>query len=222
MRRTSVLLPIAVLLAYAQATGWKNFSIGPPTTGATIFRPLEGLRASSMPVLRAIARAWGIDEFQVVGPEWIAQQSYSITALISGDPETFQPLFRQELASRFRIEAHREKRSTEVYVLRRGPEARHRMHQTNGDPVRGTMTAGKILIVNGTVSEMASQLSRILKRVVIDETLNAGKNFNIQLNWKANDPATIAAVLREQLGLELVEDKRAVEFLVIDRVEQLN
>jgi len=221
MKRTLLLLPCALVLAQAPP-GWKEFSIGPATKNASRFNPREGLRSEGIPLRRALARAWGIDESLVVGPEWIANQRYAITALISGAPETFQPLFQKELARRFHLEAHLEKRDTAIYALRIADDAPHRLLETIGVEGRSEQTGGKIHIVNGTLAGLAQSLSSMVGRPVRDETGIQGRKFDIDLTWNARDPSTFAAAVQEQLGLRAVETKAAIEFLVIDRVEQLN
>jgi len=85
------------------------------------------------------------------------------------------------------------------------------------------------------LSELAVVLSRIVQRVVIDQTGLTG-TFDLDLNWTPdrtppNAPAGVSAdadrdapsiftALKEQLGLKLESAKRPVEVLVIDHVER--
>lgn len=220
MCRLLLLLPLSLLLAQAPP-GWKEFTIGPATRNASRFNPREGLRAEGIPLRRAIARAWGIPEYLIVGPEWIANQRYAITALISGEPQSFEPLFQAELGKRLHLEAHREKRPSPVYVLQRIDDVPHRLHETMGGESRSEFTRGSVTITGGTLDGLVQQLSLMLNRPVLDETGIPARKFDINLKWDAADPASLVAAAKEQLGLQLVEVKREVNFLVVDRVEQL-
>jgi len=193
-----------MLLAQAPPAEWKEFSIGVATRNVTRFSLREGLRTEGIPLRRAIALAWGIPEYLVAGPEWIAAKQYAITALISGAPDTFEPLFQKELTKAFHMEAHWEKRTVPVYLLRR-------IGDTADPPQAGT-----------TLKGLTQQLALALKRPVVDETGIVENRSNRSLTWKEASPAEISVALRKQLGLYLVDGDRELEFLVIDSVERLS
>ena len=97
---------------------------------------------------------------------------------------------------------------------------------------------GGNLIAGGlTMSQLASNLSTLVGRVVVDRTGLSG-GFDLDLRWTPDqlpqqrigtpevppiiDPngASIFTALQEQLGLKLESTKGPVDVLVIDRVEQ--
>ena len=84
------------------------------------------------------------------------------------------------------------------------------------------------------LSQLASLLSSMVQRVVIDKTGLVG-NFDFELKWTpdrtaAGTPASAApsdpdapaifTALQEQLGLKLESAKNPVEVLVVDHVER--
>ncbi len=104
----------------ADSPKWKEFSIGPPTRNQTGFGP-NGLRADGIPLVRALARAYGLPEHRIIGPDWLDTERYAIVAQVD-DLKDFQPLFQQELTARFKMVAHREMRRTGSRPRRDGEE----------------------------------------------------------------------------------------------------
>ncbi len=137
-------------------------------------------------------------------PEWITANEYAITALIPGSPDTFEPLSQKELTKAFHLEVHREKRTVPVFLLRRIDET-------------DSMKAAA-----GMSDRLTQQLSRVLDRPVVDETGIPPSRPATSLTWKKSTVASISDALRDQLGLQLVEANRELEFLVIDNVERLS
>ena len=210
-----VVFAIPVIVAQTPPA-WKEFSIGPPTRSQSGFSR-EGIRAEGIPLKRALARAWGLPEHRIIGPEWIAEQRYALTALVD-DPQDLQPLLQAELTRRLKMVAHRETHELPVYVLRaldgRPPQ------QTS--PAAGMRTTPSLGIKAGpmTMSAFADVLADAIQRPVIDETHLPG-TFHFDLSWKATDFASMRKAINEQLGLELAEEKRNIEVLVIEHIEPL-
>jgi uncharacterized protein (TIGR03435 family) len=178
-----------------------------------------------------------------------------------GMPGAIQLMMRSLLSERFRLAVHRETREFPAYTpqldrrdARLGPQLRRStvdcvaMAAARGRsggappappadrPQCGIRAAGGQMIAGGLpLSELAVVLSRIVQRVVIDQTGLTG-TFDLDLNWTPdrtapNAPAGVPAAadpdapsiftaLKEQLGLKLEAAKRPVEVLVIDHVER--
>ncbi len=215
---------IAVLLACAAislssaqtAPAWKEFSIGPPTRNSSRISR-QGITAEGIPLQRAIARAYGVPEFLVLGPGWIGDDRYAITALVD-DPKDFQPLFQQELEKRFHLAAHREMRDLPVYLLQPMDGVAHKLASSSGG-AGGTLSTGSFKLPNSTVTQFANQLADFVERPVIDQT-GITERYDISLSWGRGDASLMAAV-KDQLGLQLIPAQRSVEVLIVDRVEKL-
>jgi uncharacterized protein (TIGR03435 family) len=198
---------------------WKEFSIGPATANKSRFAA-DGIHAEGVPFLRVISRAYGVPEFRIVGPDWMQNQRYAITATVT-DPQDFQPLLRQELAKRSQFAMHWDSREMSVYTLKTIEGVTHKLAQPTGTAPMTSSTGGrisKITLPNGTTGQFVTALSEVLSRPVFDETGLPGR-FDFSLSWSPND-TTVSAAVREQLGLQLVESKRPIDMLVVDRVEK--
>ncbi len=209
-----VALPV-LLAQSSSAPVWKQFSIGPATRAQSGFSR-EGIRAEGIPLIRALARAWGLPEHRVIGPEWIAEQRYAMTALVS-DPKDFQPLMQEEMTRRFKMVAHRETRNMPVYLLR-SPEGQSPSQPMSTDGARPPglgIKAGPM-----TVADFADAFSDAIHREVVDDTHLPGV-FRFELSWKSTDFESMRKAVSEQLGLQLVEEKRNIDVLMIEHIEPL-
>ena len=214
MQKLAILLSSVTVLAaqVAPSPKWKEFSLGPPTRNQMGFNA-TGIRAQGVPLVRAVARAYGLPEHRVVGPEWIHSERYAIVAQVE-DPSDFQPLFQQELAAQFQMVAHLETREVPVYTLRLlpggpPPAANH----GKGTPIQPGMS-----MTNTTATAFANALADYIERPVFDVTgLTATLDFS--LHW-AGDWTALEAAAREQLGMELAPGKRRLELLVIEKIER--
>lgn len=199
-------------LAAAQGVerGSKEFSIGPPTANHAANGPY-GIRAEGMPLKRVLARAYGIPEHRILGPDWLATERYAIVARVN-DPAELQGLLQQELTARFHMLVHRETKNVPVFVMK----------PAQGGAKLGAAPAGPptLKMTKTTMAGLAAALSDQISRPVFDETGIDGR-FDVSLSWKFGNVASLQAAMKEQLGLELVDQNRSVEFLVIDHIEKL-
>jgi uncharacterized protein (TIGR03435 family) len=179
-----------------------------------------------------------------------------------GGPSLGERLLRALLADRFKLEAHSETRELPLYELAfartdatPGPQLKRSGRKCEGIDSEGAAGAGSggeappcgIMVVTGrilsggvTLADLASYLSPITGRSVIDRT-GAADRFEFVLKWtpdrippalsKKNgsthwaaiddDGPSLAAAIREQLGLKLESKNGPVKVLVIDRVSRL-
>jgi uncharacterized protein (TIGR03435 family) len=219
MQMTIAFLAAAGLWAQnVAAPAWKEFSIGPMVKPGGRYGS-DGIRGDGVPLKKVIAKAYGLPEHRVVGPEWINAQRYQWTAVVA-DPVKFQPFMQQELASRFHMEAHRETRDVPVYLLTPSPDARPGGPPASTTGIGGSEISGVGLrMPRSTMADFAGTLADMLLRPVFDETGMEG-NYDIVLSWKFGNPESLKKAVKEQLGVEMVEDHRAVELLIITRIEK--
>ncbi|PYV16659.1 MAG: hypothetical protein DMG21_10900 [Acidobacteria bacterium] len=69
-----------------------------------------------------------------------------------------------------------------------------------------------------TTSHFAEMLQEGLDRVVFDESGLPGF-YDLSLYWNPEKPETVTDSVRQELGLELVNERRPVKVLVIDHFE---
>ena len=211
----SILFVLTGLCAQtADAPTWKQFSIGPSTKGGSRFSR-DGIQAEGIPLKRLLSRAYGVPEHRVVGPSWISGERYALTALVS-NPADLQPLLQRELAARFYFLAHHETRDIPVLVLKSldGAEPRSNPAPQPGAP-RGPHPG--LEMRQSTLTEFANMLSDVIERPVINET-NIEGHYDLYLTW--DNPGGIPAALKQQLGVQAVEERRPIDLLLIDRIER--
>ena len=202
------------------------------------------------------------------GPGWVNSDHYSITATAAGNPsrgEMNGPMLRTLLEERFNLKVHSDSQVVPVYALtlangrvkpkpaQDGRCVRSDSTQTPPPPAPGELlrpVCGRPIpapkgrnvsfdVFGVSLADFADGLlSRILNRVVIDKTGEAGL-FDLQFEFTPNDvtplggpplavsPAgendiSIFTALEQQLGLKLKSDKGPVEVLVIDSVQRLS
>lgn len=219
MRMTILLLAATGLLAQtASGPAWKEFSIGPMVKPGGRYGS-DGVRGDGVPLKKVIAKAYGFPEHRVVGPDWVNGQRYQWTAVVT-DPVNFQPFMQQELASRFHMDAHRETRDVPVYVLKPSPDARPGRPPASTMGIGGSEISGVGLrMPRSTMADFAGTLADMLLRPVFDETGMEG-SYDIVLSWRFGNTESLKKAVKEQLGIEMVEDHRAVELLIITHIER--
>ena len=92
---------------------------------------------------------------------------------------------------------------------------------------------GRFTATSATMAGLATTLSMLLQRLVIDRT-GLSERFDFNLEWNPNDsigdpaatPAaefapSLLAALDEQLGLKLEAQRAPIDYLVIDSAEPL-
>jgi uncharacterized protein (TIGR03435 family) len=167
------------------------------------------------------------------------------TRTISGDPFL---MLRELLKDRFKLVVHRETRDGPVYALimsrsdRRGPGLRPfavncaALDPKNPTPNVGMcggigMARGRFTAKTATMAQLATSLSIVLQRPVIDRT-GLSEPFDFDLEWApinvdvdvAATPVSefapsLLAALDEQLGLKLDAQRAPIEYVVIDGAE---
>jgi uncharacterized protein (TIGR03435 family) len=201
----------ASVWAQSAAPEWREFSIGPPIRGQSGFSR-EGIRAEGITLRKLIARAYGLPEHRIVGPAWINNERYALKALVL-DPKDLQPLLQRELQTRFQMSARRENKEVPVYVLK----------SIDGAPPpagKGASVRPALRMPQADLTMFADALADMIQRPVFNETGIDGA-FDIALGWQLGDDVSLQNAVREQLGLLLAEEKRAVDLVYIDRIEKL-
>jgi len=234
-----------------------------PNTGAdrTVFigAPSPGtLRAENVWLRFLIQVTWGVPSFEVVGgPGWTASERYDINAKSERKLNFGQmkPMLKALLEDRFGLKLHTETREMPVYALvtTRNVKLQETKagscmtpHPNSPDspgplPVCGAMGMSSHSVggVGISMAQLASTLSNVLQRAVLDETGLTG-TFDVHMEWTADQstpglyapgleppPAPVSdgggsifTVIREKLGLSLEANKGPVTVLVIDGAER--
>ncbi len=211
-------------------------SVKPSAPGATdrSLHPTPGGRLSTenATLKQLIYFAYDVMPFQLAGgPDWTESDGFDIEAKPGGAGATLeqvQQMAQKLLEERFQLKTHKGIKELPIYTLvvaKRGSKlVEDRSENTDADVMnrRGQLTG-----VKATMPMLASSLSRVLQRQVVDETgLKGGYSFKLQFLPEQSAPrsdedrASIFTALQEQLGLNLKAGKGPVEVLVIDRAEK--
>ena len=196
----------------------------------------EGISYQNVTLADCLVAAFGIERYQIDGPDWLSTERYTIAARTAA-PSAVSRVMRmlQELlAERFTLATRWKQRELLVYVLR----------LANGTPklkpaeARGGVipAAGGMTFLGMTMQEFTDEfLSHLpsMDRIIINATELDGR-FDFTLRVFDHDPAPgelKPAVLAggpdlfihalEQVGLKLTRETRAVDVLVIDRADRI-
>ena len=134
-----------------------------------------------------IARAYGMKEFQISGPDWIETARFDILAKVPPNaPKGQVPLMLQNLlAERFKLTVHREQKVMPVYAMVVG-KGGLKVKPLEGEP-EGSMRnmfspKGRAFSGQMTLAALAAALSQMLDRPVLDLSGIKGA-YDIDLEW---------------------------------------
>jgi uncharacterized protein (TIGR03435 family) len=185
------------------------------------------VRIDNMSLRSLIQMAYGIRDFQLVGPGWLSSTSFDIAAKPSGEykHEQLQPLMRSLLAERFKLTVHHESKQVQAYslvTLKGGPK----LAEASRPRSYFTARPGLIECTEATIPQIAGALARLLDRPVADGTGLTAK-YEIKLEWTPDDAQTsepgpsLFSALQDVAGLKLQTTKVTVDVVAVDHVERL-
>jgi uncharacterized protein (TIGR03435 family) len=242
----SLLVPVA---AYSQSDGiraaaFDAASIRPATahqqggegsSRTQIEYAADSLTMQNIDLREMIQWAYGLQQYQVTGPSSLHATRYDVRAR-TADPvplATLRLMLQDLLATRFKLQLHREQKRTAVYelVVAKGAPQLPKDKTDTLPPGYSKenlprVVDGGFVFTNVTLSDFAKQLTELrgIDLPVIDRTGIHGI-YDITLKSAASailDPQgpSLLTLIHEQLGLKLVVAKDPMDVVVIDRVEQ--
>jgi len=191
--------------------------------------PEQGCRATAASFQWITALAYDvpvdrIDALIVGAPSWFGRAKCNLEAG-AGQPATIEQLklmLQAWLAERLKLRLHRVTEESAGYALvlngNGRPELRPAKDRDHG--VGNILhERGSLAVYNGTPADLATALSAVLDKPVLDRTGIDGF-YDFALTWKSVEVSAISAALEAQLGLRLKPDtKIPSKMLVIDHVE---
>jgi uncharacterized protein (TIGR03435 family) len=238
---------------------------GPQGTNINVLP--NGVNLINVPLRAIIQLAYGIQQpSRLAGvPNWANDERFDIIARSDAitSRDQLRSMLQALLADRFKLTAHMESRERPIYALKRarpndapGPSLRPstavcappiagRGEAAGGQAVTGQATQcgpqpggpGKVILVGSAMSQLASVLSLVVRRTVVDRTELAG-NYDVELMYAPEqqragpqpadgaaaipdpDRPSLFTALEEQLRLQLKPEREKVEVLVVDRVDR--
>jgi len=195
------------------------------------------LTAKNATLKTLIHEAWQIPYPQITGgPAWLNTDEYDIDATVESPASAGQLrlMLRALLTDRFKLAVHSEMRERRVYVLVVGKDGSKLGRPSDGESSHRWR-------FHGDLSKFASVLSIQLTIPLLDDPATPSHAsgdavpvvdktgiegvYDISVDIKPDpggDTFTIwQRALQEQLGLKLVTEKTATEFLVVERAERV-
>ena len=230
-----------------------SVKIVPPGDNAESYMPTLDiapggtLHISNRRLDEIIMLAYNIGVKQLSGPRWLTEPTtdpslvtrYEIVAKIPADAKKDQipQMLQKLLEDRFKLQAHRETRTMQTYVLgvsKGGAKLDVSVPNNSRKPGCARVISGEAGAAADCYSITAAQLAQQLQSLapgyfregpIVDHTGLSG-TYDLSLQWMMQQqldagmsgPNIFAAV--EKLGLSLEKKRDTAEMLIIDRCEQ--
>jgi uncharacterized protein (TIGR03435 family) len=193
------------------------------------------LRMRDVTVATCIKWAYGVQDSQILGPDWLQSEHFDIIAR-ADEPvpgEQLKLMMGALLADRFKLTFHRQTKELRSYAMTVA-KGGHKLHESTGEskPFRENSAIGTVVKAT-TMKEFADFIAGPLQTPVVDMTgLNGRYDFALDFTPYLpggehvmklefdNATGIIIASLKGELGLDLESRKENVEVLVIDHVEK--
>ncbi len=204
------------------------------STRSQIETAADSLTMRNVDLREMVQWAYGLQDYQVQGTHMLEGLRYDIRAR-TGDREsvsTLRLMLQDLLASRFKVQLHREEKRTTVYelvVAKDGP----RLPANKADTLPPSCTKeslprvvdGSFVFTNVSITEFAQELTQLrgIDLPVVDRTGIQGV-YDITLKSAAKallepDGPSLLTLVQEQLGLKLVSAKDPIEVVTVDHAE---
>lgn len=195
----------------------------------------DGLTMRNIDLSEMIEWAYRLQHYQLTGPASLTGARYDLQAR-SGErvsDNTLRLMLQNLLATRFKLQLHREQKKTSVYelvVAKGGPKLPTDKSATL-PPVYPKeslprVVDGGFVFRNVSLPDFAQQLTELrgIEFPVIDRTGISGV-YDITLKGAASallDPSgpSLLTLIQEQLGLKLVSAKDPIEVVVVDHSDE--
>jgi uncharacterized protein (TIGR03435 family) len=225
---------VAPILAEPQAATRLEFevaSIRPPNPtgdrGTNMSTDGGTLRMHNATLKFCIVAAYGVQESLIEGgPGWIKSDQFEILAKAPGSTRQDQLVLMLQslLVDRFKLSVHREIKPRPIFALVVGKNGPKLHASDGGEGFLGRRGRGPLTGKQASMPGLASVLSTIMGRKVLDQTGLTGL-YDFTLEFAPQDaidsplPSLVTA-LQEQLGLRLEATNAPVEILVVDHAEK--
>jgi len=225
--------------AGAQTPAFDAVSLKPNNSGSTgsSSNTHHGvLTGTNVNLRNLIMRAYGLLDYQIIGPEWIVSERFDISAKPpeGTKDDDFPLMMRAMLQERFKLQAHKDSKVFPVYGLiagKNGPKVQP-VEDTGSNSTNSNR--GYFKCDRCPMTAVAGWLSRQMDRPVLDMSQLPGV-YNLVLNYTPenaepvhNDGAEkketyppLLTAIQEQWGLKLEPRKAPLEVLVIDHIERV-
>jgi uncharacterized protein (TIGR03435 family) len=190
------------------------------------------LRMRDVTVNTCIKWAYGVQDSQILEPNWMGSDRFDIMAKADGPVGDAQMkvMMRALLAERFKLSFHRQEKELKAFALmvaKGGPK----LHEAAADGKPSMQNSANGTIAKSTtMRELGDLLSGPLQTPVVDKTGLTGRyDFTIDFTtylpedmktMRPDATSVLMVALPGELGLKLEGEKTMVEVMVVDHVEK--
>jgi len=181
-----------------------------------------------------LAYAHDVSEVQIAGPDWLDKNHYSVMAKVAEGTQQVDArgMLRELLAERLKVVTHSATREMDALALIVDGKG-HKLHLLQPgesfNPDRPKGDSKGLIVMRADLRAWADMLTRALGSPVIDKTgLPPGRYAGAvaytpynRLGDRQSEFPALPVALKEQLGLELVRRKMAVDIVVVDRANEI-
>jgi uncharacterized protein (TIGR03435 family) len=169
-------------------------------------------------IKQLFSMAYGVNQSRVVGSTTLPDQKYDfLVSLPAGQPEALQKAIREKLG----LIGQEQVREEEVYILKTHQGEFPGLEPSAGRRGYSSVKTkdGRLNFINATIADLSHTVEQFLDRPILDESGRTGR-FDILVNWSDEDGSHpdregLKKALVQQLGIELLPDKRPLEMLVV-------
>jgi len=196
----------------------------------------ETVRMQDVSVQTCIKWAYGVQDGQIAGPDWMDSERFDIVAKADAPAteDQMKLMMQALLADRFKLEFHHESRELKAFVLTvaKGGAKVRPAAAPDAKPFRQNSANGTVA-KSMTIREFGDFISGPLQKPVVDETgLNGKYDFTLDFTPFLPDPAhnmdasrmdatsLIKTALEGDLGIKMEIRKTQVDVMVVDHVEK--
>jgi uncharacterized protein (TIGR03435 family) len=194
------------------------------------------LRMRDVTVNTCIKWAYGVQDNQISGPQWLQSEHFDIVAKADEPAAEAQMklMLQTLLAERFKLNFHRQSKELKAFVLTiaKGGAKLIPAAAPDGKPFHQN-TANGTIAKSITIQEFADFISGPLQMPVVDQTGLPGR-YDIAIDFtpylpdpthnmdgtKMDSTGILMATLEGELGLKMESRKAQVEVMVIDHIEK--
>jgi len=188
--------------------------------GAESGKPGRSFETWGVSLRRLLSTAYDVAEERILAPAWADETKYDVAiAAPELTPARELELLQRALETTFQVKAHKESRESQVFLLKRRVGIKPTVRAATSASTRWWGATGDRKAVSAPMTFLADVASRALRTPVFDETGMQGR-FDFELKWEAGNPTSFIEAVRDQLGLELVQARRPLEYLVVDSAVQ--
>jgi uncharacterized protein (TIGR03435 family) len=240
MRIAVMLSLLGSLVARAQPPAFEVASIRAAQPGRASIEPgPASLTMRSARLSACIRWAYGVQDVQVIGPDWLNDVGFDIFAKSAGEVKVadLREMLKTLLTERFKLAVHRDTKEMTALVLTVAKTG-HKLEPADGDGAP-SFQIGKLNVTakNTTLSQLLEFIANEVHIPVVDQTGLTGRYnyfFDIEPYFteesrKAAGPgggpppdanAIIAVAMQKELGIKVESKKVPLEVIVVDKVEK--